>query len=169
MDVRAAIELLENDIPPNPPDGYRLLDTGAGFNILFGPVFGRLIDGRPVLGFRVSNRHINPHKTCHGGVIATFADFQAYVAHHDAGLINIVTPTINMTVDFLSPAVLGDWLETRTELVRRTQTMIFSQTLATVDGRPVFRSNSIFKIGKSAENPGSALGNFFRNLEESTK
>lgn len=169
MDIGAAIELLENDIPSDPPEGYRQIDTGAGFNVLFGPVFGRMESGRPMLGIRVSNRHINPHKTCHGGVLATFADFQAYIAHHQAGLRDIVTPTINMTVDFLSPAVLGDWLEARTELVRATRSMIYSQTLAFVGDRPVFRSNSIFKIGKPAENPGSALGDFFLRLEEHSK
>jgi uncharacterized protein (TIGR00369 family) len=39
-----------------------------------GPLYARLLDGRLELGFRVEERHTNPLKICHGGMLATLAD-----------------------------------------------------------------------------------------------
>ena len=160
--MSAAITLLGNDIPADPPAGYEPVFTGEGFNLLFGALYGLVEAGRLVLGFRVSHRHVNPHETCHGGVLSTFADLQGYAAQREAGLHRIVTPTVSMTIDYLQPARLGDWIEARTQLLRRSRTLLFSQTVASVDDRKVFRSSSIFKIGKPEVHRGSTLGDSFK-------
>lgn len=164
--MSAALDLLARDVPPDAPAGFRLLDTGGGFNLLFGAVYGCLRDGKVALGFRVSPRHINPHGTCHGGVLATFADFGAYSAQREARLGDVVTPTVSMSMDFVAPARLGDWIETRTELLRATRTMMFTQSVASVGDRVVFRSSGVFKIGRPADGPGSTLGDAFAEAEE---
>lgn len=159
--MQDAIALLTNDIPADPPGGFRSLPTGPGFNLLMGPIWGRVEGLRLVLGMRVGHRHINPHQTCHGGVLSVFADFMAYAVQHEADEKNTLTPTVSTTIDFLSPAVRGDWLEGRCELLRRTRNLLFCQTVARVGDRPVFRSSSIFKIGKPVSHVGSTLGSFF--------
>jgi len=104
-----AIKYLQaTDLSADPPEGFRLLPTGGGFNCLFGAVYGCVIEDRLVLGFRVSPRHLNPHNTCHGGVLATFADMMAYAAQWEAGLLYTLTPTISLSTDFLAPALLGN-------------------------------------------------------------
>ena len=50
------------------------LDRGPGFGAFFGPMGFRL--DPPRLGFRVAGRHINLFGLCHGGALATFADYQ---------------------------------------------------------------------------------------------
>lgn len=161
-----AIALLASDIPADPPEGYRLLPTGPGFNLLMGPLWGRVEGPRLVLGMRVSQRHINPHQTCHGGVLSVFADFMAYAVQHEADEKNTLTPTVSTTIDFMSPAVLGDWLEGRCELLQQTRNLLFCQTVARVGDRPVFRSSSIFKIGRQVSHVGSTLGSFFDEAAE---
>ena len=162
----AVRSLLDGDIAANPPPGFAPLRSGEGFNVLFGPVFGRFEDDRLILGFRVTKRHVNPHETCHGGALATFADFQGFAAQHAAKTANLVTPTISMTIDFLAPARFGDWIESRTDLLRATRTMLFSQTVAAVGYRKVFRSSCVFKIGRPAAHPGSTIEQAFADGED---
>jgi acyl-coenzyme A thioesterase PaaI-like protein len=57
-----------------------------------------------------------------------------------------MTPTINLTCDFLAPAPLGAWVEGRGELVRATRNLLFAQGHATADGALALRANGIFKI-----------------------
>src|ERR1700723_298930 len=99
-------DLIARDLPDDPPQGYKLLPTGVGFNQLLGSVYGRLKDGRLTLGMRISPRHLNPQQTCHGGVLASFADMQGYVAQREAGLTDQITPTISLSVDYLAPVSL---------------------------------------------------------------
>ena len=61
-----------------------------------------------MLGMRISPRHLNPQQSCHGGVIASFADMQAYVAQRAASVMNNITPTVHMSIDYLAPVLLGD-------------------------------------------------------------
>lgn len=164
--MKDMMELLQADFTPDPPAGYRLLPSGTGFNLLFGEVYGRVEGPRLVMGMRVSPRHLNPHQTCHGGVLSVFADFMAYAVQHEAGEHHTLTPTVSTTIDFMSPAVLGDWLEARCELLQRTRNLLFCQTVARVDERVVFRSSSIFKIGKRVSHVGSTLGDFFATPEK---
>lgn len=157
----AVPDLIAEDLPADPPEGFRLLPTHGGFNLMFGALYGRLRDGVLETGFRVSPRHINPHGTCHGGVLATFADFQIYAAQQAAKTGDRLTPTISMTIDYLSPAHLGEWIEARTELLRATSTIMFSQTLASADGRKVFRSSNTIRLGRSDKDNRSHLTGFF--------
>ena len=166
--MSAALDLIAGDVAADPPAGFRLLETGGGFNLLFGPVYGSLRDGKVALGFRVSPRHVNPHDTCHGGVLATFADYQAYSAQHQAKLGDLVTPTISMSMDFVAPALLGDWIEARTDLLRATRTMLFTQSVASVGEKIVFRSSGVFKIGRQADKTGSTLGDTFAAEDQPT-
>jgi uncharacterized protein (TIGR00369 family) len=159
-------DLIACDLPDDPPRDYKLLPTGVGFNRLLGPVYGRLKEGRLTLGMRISPRHLNPQQTCHGGVLASFADMQGYIAQHEGGATNNVTPTVNMSIDYLAPVLLGDWLEGDTILLKTTRNLLFCQTVAKVDEKPVFRSSGIFKVGPVSNFRGATLNNFFETMEE---
>lgn len=164
MNHKAAIDLLISDIPDDPPVGFEPLPMGTGFNQYLGPIYGKVIDGKLRLGMRVGRRHINPHDTCHGGILASFADMQVYVSQQqEPDLRYTLMPTISMSLDYLAPVVLGDWLESHTRLLRATKATLFQQTIATVGDRPVFRSSCIYRISKHTAPAGSTLGDLFPN------
>lgn len=98
------------------------------------------------MGFRVTERHGNPVGGCHGGAMATFADTQllAFRASSESGASHC--PTISLSVDYLAPAPTGAWVEAAITLVKQTRTMLFTQAIMTVDGRPVARSSAIYRI-----------------------
>ncbi|WP_196053648.1 PaaI family thioesterase [Paracoccus lichenicola] len=157
-----AVDLLRNDIPDDPPEGYEMLSTGDGFNLWLGPVYGLVEKGRLRLGMRAGRRHLNPHGTMHGGIIASFADLQIYVSQRDSkDLRYTLMPTIQLSIDFLSPVVLGDWLVGDTQLLHRTRSVLFQQTMASVGDRPVFRSSAIYRITRHDAPAGSTVGELF--------
>ena len=159
-----ATDLLARDIQDDPPPGFRLLPDGGGFNLLLGAMYGKVEGGKLTLGFRIGPRHLNPHNTCHGGVLASFADMQSYVYGREAGLPYALLPTVNLTVDYLSAALPGDWLEGRTSLLRASKTFLFGHTVVMADDRPVIRANCIYKIASKKAPLGSTLGDLFEEV-----
>ncbi|OGB04588.1 MAG: thioesterase [Burkholderiales bacterium RIFCSPHIGHO2_12_FULL_69_20] len=137
------------------PAGFRPLDLGQSFVGLNGPLYLRHeqpADAPPLvqLGFRVEKRHTNPMLNCHGGMLATFADMVLPLSIHrkTAEMRNQFLPTINLQLDYLSPAPLGAWLQGEAEVLRVTRSLVFAQGLISADGVPCLRMSGIFKIGK---------------------
>jgi uncharacterized protein (TIGR00369 family) len=110
-----------------------------------GPLFGRVVEGRFTLGFRVEERHCNPGKTCHGGMMATLADMTLLLGCNLQGGIRQYLLTITLTTDYLGPAHMGEWIEGRCDMLRASKNMVFAQGLLQVDDRIVARLNGIFK------------------------
>lgn len=125
------------------PEGFELADLGAGFGAAFGPVYMDRAGGR--VGFWVSELHMNPINGLHGGAMATFADTQLMALRGGIEEGRTHSPTISLSLDYLAPAIVGDWVEAEVTLVKTTRTMIFTQAIMTVDGNPVARSSAIYR------------------------
>jgi len=142
------------------PAGFTALKLNIGFLEACGPLYGKWIDDRLLLGFRVELRHCNPGQVAHGGMLATFADMLLPLAVRlqnatDLGFI----PTVNLTCDYLAPAPLGAWVEGRADALTITRNLLFAQGLAAADGTPCLRTNGIFKI--SQHKPGDLEAGVF--------
>lgn len=151
--LRRAHALLDSPEVPA-PHGFAVMDPVGNFDCLIGPVFGRRDGDMLVMGFRVGARHLNAHGSCHGGMIASFADMVAYATRQAAGLLATSVPTVTLSVDYLRPVRQGDWVEARTELLKHGARLIFARILGTVDGVPVFSASSINVPG--ADDPRGA-------------
>ena len=73
-------ELVAQDLPYDPPAGYAEIEPVGNFDLLMGRIYIRMDGEDAVMGFRVSPRHINAHGTCHGGMLASFADMLGYAS-----------------------------------------------------------------------------------------
>lgn len=123
-------------------------DPGVGgFAGHVGPIYSKQVGDRSIAGFRVEERHCNPAGICHGGWLSTFADVQLV---RQIGLaLNMGQSglrTVSLTVDFLSSAMLGQWVEGSAEMIRATRTLAFVQGTARVDDRIIIRMNGIFSL-----------------------
>ncbi|HTO40159.1 MAG TPA: PaaI family thioesterase [Rhizomicrobium sp.] len=133
------------------PDGFSALSLGDwGFIPANGPLYGKQDEGHFLLGFRVEDRHCNPARICHGGMLMTFADMQLpfgirLQAVADPGFL----PTVSMSAEFMAPAPLGAWVEGRTDVLKTTRNLAFAQCLVTADGAPVLRASGIFKMAST--------------------
>lgn len=132
----------------NIPDGFEKFIVDSPFDNHFGDIYTKEIDGRLVTGFLVSEQHLNVAGNLHGGAIASFADWQVLAAKHQEN-ITAHTPTINLSVDYLSPGLLGDWLESYVTLQKRTGRMLFTRAEIRRGEDIIARSNAIYSIRHS--------------------
>jgi len=132
------------DAPP--PDGFQPLDGGAGFGAFFGPMHWRADPAR--VGFRVAPRHINLFGLCHGGALATLADYQLGPLRRSGQASGPFAPTLSLSVDYLNAARLGDWVEAEATLVRATGRYLFTQAVLSNASGPVARSTAIYALSR---------------------
>lgn len=110
-----------------------------------GPLYGRREGDQLVLGLRVEQRHCNPARTCHGGMLTTLADMLLVLgASAQTGNTRYML-TVSLNCDFVGPAPEGSWIEGRLQVLRATRSLVFCQGLLTADGQPVLRSSGIAK------------------------
>ena len=132
------------------PHGFRALRTAGDFIQVNGPLYLYHRGDDVRLGFRVEKRHTNPMGICHGGMLASFCDMLLPISAHrvnrEVGLRFL--PTINLQIDYLASAKLGDWVEGRAEVLKVTRSLVFAQGLATANGVPCTRVSGIFKLGQ---------------------
>jgi acyl-coenzyme A thioesterase PaaI-like protein len=124
------------------PEGFVDPENG-GFTGNIGPIYQHKSEGLVCSGFYVQQRHCNPQATCHGGWLSTFADVALV---RQGSLVASPLVTISLTVDFIDAALLGEWVESRCDVVSKTRSMVFVQGTASANGRPALRMNAIFRI-----------------------
>ena len=131
------------------------MDTPAGFEPYadqgpflehVGPVQHRHADDGPVFGLRVEERHTNHRGTVQGGLLSTFVDFAMGRAIEAESDDDKDRATVSLTVDFLKPAVPGDWIESRTRVERVGGTLAFADCSLTVDGREIVRGRAVWVV-----------------------
>lgn len=130
----------------SPPEGFELATFDYGFMGLAMPFYIKHEKEDVVLGFTVLENHINPGQICHGGMLMTMIDvafgMNIGVRVTDAGFL----PTTGLSCDFLKPARLGDWVESKIDFIHLTRkTAVVSGFLVGPDG-PVVRANGTSKI-----------------------
>ena len=104
------------------PAGFELLPTGLGFTDVIQPCYRRVEGDSVSMGLRVEQHHCNMMGFCHGGVLMTLADIAAASGVNIACGKKAGSPTLNLSLDFISVGRLGQWLEaeiTQTSIKRR--------------------------------------------------
>ena len=132
------------------PPGFRLLPVYEKpvFNNLVGPLWAMPEGADGILyGFRVDMHHCNPQEVAHGGLLASFADIVLTGGTNYVARLSRFVVTVSLATDFLAPAPLGAWVQTRPEVLRVGRSTAFSQCLVTADGKPVLRCSGTFHVG----------------------
>jgi uncharacterized protein (TIGR00369 family) len=100
--------------------------------------------GRVEVGLLASESHANEYGAVHGGVMMMLADAALCMNSrwHDPeeGAI-----TVSINSDFVAGAQMGEFLETRSKVVRRTGSFSFMQCDVVVGDRVVLTSSGIIK------------------------
>lgn len=150
--LAAVAATVDEDLADDPPIGFLPIDTRPGFHTMMGQIYGKMENGSLVCGFRCSPRHLNSNDSCHGGMIASFADFTAYELRLIPELAEITTPTASLAIEYLRPVRLGDWVEARLHVTRQGKRLLFCRITGNVDATIVFTGTGIFVPG--APDPG---------------
>ena len=99
-----------------------------------------------VIGLEATEAHTNSRGFVHGGLISALADnaMGLSCALHVEGAPRLLTA--NLTVDFLSVAEKGQWIEIDTTFVKPGRVMSFAQAFITADGAICARANAVFRV-----------------------
>ena len=137
------------------PPGWTAQILTDPFEALAGPLYQRPHErnGEPArdLAFRVAQQHTNARGVAHGGMVMTFFDASLGCAAADAWGHHPIA-TVTMTVDFVGPARLGDWVVARTSITRHTRSLIFVTGELLAEGgedatsTKVATASAIFKV-----------------------
>jgi uncharacterized protein (TIGR00369 family) len=132
------------------PAGFSPHDRKSPVTDPWEPIYARKDDETVVLGLRVAAAHTNSRGFAHGGLISALADnaMGLSCARRLGRLTGLVT--VNLTVDFLSSAQIGQWLEFDTVFVKPGSTLCFAQAFVTADGQPCARANAVFRVKTAA-------------------
>jgi acyl-coenzyme A thioesterase 13 len=128
------------------PDGFTPFENQGPYLEFVGPIHVRERDDALTLGLRAEERHANHRGTVQGGLLSTFADFalgRAIEADADDGHDRA---TVSLTVDFLKPAMPGDWIESRTRVDRVGGSLAFADVSLCVEDREIVRARAVWAV-----------------------
>jgi acyl-coenzyme A thioesterase PaaI-like protein len=116
-----------------------------GFIGLVGPIYARKREDDLEFGFRAQAKHANLRKVIQGGMLMTFADRalgrNAWKAAGDKPVA-----TIEFNMHFVSAGALGEFVEIRPEVVRKTASLVFMRGDVMAGSRIVATATGIWKI-----------------------
>jgi uncharacterized protein (TIGR00369 family) len=130
------------------PPGFARHDRKSPLTDPWEPLWSRKTGDTVILAIRAGPAHTNSRGFVHGGLITALADNAMGLssARRLGGVASLVT--VNLTVDFLGPALTGQWLEFDTVFVKPGSTLCFAQAFVTADGQPCARANATFRVVK---------------------
>ncbi|MCY4426966.1 MAG: PaaI family thioesterase [Halieaceae bacterium] len=131
------------------PKGYRSLEGPSPAEDHVGPFYYRKTEQGLKLGFAAAPEHCNVISTVHGGVLMCFADYAVtMLALH--GVKGEACATVSFNADFVSGAKLGEWVEGRGEVVRRSGSMTFVRGELVVADKLIMTFQAVMRRLKKA-------------------
>jgi|SRR5579871_879528 len=119
-------------------------DDDQGFVGLVGPVWKRRSGETDRYAFLADPKHHNRRGVVHGGMLMTFADRALGRACRYA---NAHKPqaTVQLDVHFIDAVKIGEFVEARCRVVRRTRVLMFASAELAVGTRVVATAKGVWK------------------------
>lgn len=116
----------------------------SGFTALVGPVWTKLVDGRPRYAFTVADKHDNTEHRAHGGMVMAFADevMGLAVYHLKPEQKHL---TVSFATQFIDGARMGEFVEVEPEIVRATRSLAFLEGRVHVGDRTIATCTGVWK------------------------
>jgi uncharacterized protein (TIGR00369 family) len=130
------------------PEGFVRHSRSSPLTEPWEPLYAKTTSDAVIIGLRLAKPHTNSRGLIHGGLIAALADNAmglscSIQANNLLGLV-----TVNLSVDFIGSANIGQWLAFETTFVKVGASICFAQCFVTADGEPCARANATFKIAR---------------------
>jgi uncharacterized protein (TIGR00369 family) len=142
---KGAIRMTEADIP----EGFEPHFRHSPLTDPWEPIYSKRTADAVIIGLRLERPHTNSRGMAHGGLIAALADNAMGLScglRHGARHV-----TVNLAVDFVGPAQIGQWLAVETNVIKVGGTLSFAQCLVTADGTVCARANGTFRVVRTNE------------------
>lgn len=133
----------------NIPDNFEPLFRDSPYLNLLGPAYSKKTDSGITIGLYVESKHCNNRDLLHGGVISGLADIALGYNLAFAGEDVIPVVTTSLSVDFVSFAKAGDWIEIETDVQKVGKSMAFANCYVLVESKRIARASGVFKVVSS--------------------
>jgi len=137
------------------PPGFELHTRRSGLTDPWQPIYARRTDREVILGFRGAAAHANSRGFIHGGLISSLTDNAMGLScgqqlpgaaqsrqiedRYISGLV-----TVSLTIDFVSSAKIGQWIEIRPQVLKAGKSLCFARALILADESVCARASGIF-------------------------
>jgi uncharacterized protein (TIGR00369 family) len=116
-----------------------------GFASLLGMTSLTADDGRAEARLEVTERHLNPAGSVHGGVLATLVDTAMGSAVRSRTGDSDVPATSQLTVTYLRPGKVGT-LEVTAEVAQQGENLVVCEAGVAQDGRTIVHALATFAV-----------------------
>ena len=128
------------------PQGFEPHFRKSPFTDPWEPLYAKTTGKAVVLGLRLATPHTNARGLIHGGLIASLADnAMGYSCAQAMGWASSLV-TVNLAVDYIGSAKIGQWLNVESDVIRCGSTLCFAQSLITTDDTVIARANGTFRV-----------------------
>jgi uncharacterized protein (TIGR00369 family) len=128
-----------------PPSGFARHFRNSPVTDAWEPLYSKQANEKIVLGLRISDRHTNAHGLAHGGLISALADNAMGLTCASRFAAPHSLLTVNLSIDFLGTANIGQWLEFDTVFAKIGSTLCFAQAYVTADGNVCAKASATFR------------------------
>lgn len=127
-----------------PPEGFALLPWPSAYiRHLGAPLYQKYnTDGTRLIGTWVGENHCNGLGFAHGGFLLTLADFSVTYGRFEPEVWE-PTITLQLSADFIAPARLHDWVETRTRIFKKSSSLMFAEVHMLVGDTVIVRASGV--------------------------
>jgi len=137
------------------PEGFQRHTRKSGFTDPWEPIYHRSHDNGISLGLRAGDPHANSRGFVHGGLLSALCDNAmglSCLPHlQDSALPALKgLVTVNLSLDFLGSARVGQWLEFRADVTRAGRSLSFASATVLADGQPCARATGVFKVQRQS-------------------
>lgn len=98
-------------------------------------------DGGSTIALWVAEGHLNLHGVAHGGFTATLIDNA--LGYNVAQTLGESVVTAHLSIDYLSSAKLGDWVEAEVQISRQGRRICFAECTVRSAGTVIARASCI--------------------------
>ena len=135
------------DRPSGLPEGAEEISVAA-FAKYVGPIWRLPHEGKDAprrFAFHVTEKHMNAAGSVHGGMLMTLADMaMSQTSRLVSGAQSCATVSLNC--DFVGPGRLGDLVEARVTVTRKSRTMVFLSAELVSEDRVLLVATGLWKI-----------------------
>jgi uncharacterized protein (TIGR00369 family) len=129
-----------------PPEGFSRHYRQSPLTNPWEPLWSRKGEGVVRLGFRAAQPHANGRGFVHGGMISALADNAMGLSCAETLGDGASLVTVNLALDFLGVATLGQWVEIEPRVNRTGSTLCFAEAVVTADGQPCAKAHGTFRV-----------------------
>ena len=128
------------------PEGFKAVEHTGPFLSQNGPLYYKKVDGKPVLGLRIDERHTNMRGIVHGGMLVALADSALGTVLYSSRKPPQPMVTVNLTTDFIESAYPGDWVEAHVDVLRIGSRLAYANCYLQVGERRILRASAVFAV-----------------------